>query len=193
LGPLIKRRARAAITALLVCAIAGCAAELPRDLSDTIEVRIVDGLEPHTPVDEGTLLPVFHGLQGGFHVFLALEVSNLDPGSDTLLEGLGREDLPQVTFTLRAPDGLINVASPQQSLADVIDEGWRIGPELVVLRYYEELPLEGFDTVEREAELERFVIDIEAHVEDVRGATGSATTQAQLVFQPCEPSAGPAE
>ena len=190
LGALRSALSRWANAILVTSSLVSCAASLPADLSETIEVRIVEGLQPHSPVDEDTFLSVFHGLQGGFHVFLALEVANLEPGAATLLDGLSHQDLPTLTITMRTPDGLINVASPQQSVAEPINEGWRIGPELVVLRYYEELPIEGFNPVEREAELESFVVDIVAHVEDARGATGTASAQARLVFEPYEPGIG---
>ncbi len=138
--------------------------------------------EDEQTLDEEPPLPIEFGLQGGFHVFIRLALSNLIPGSSDRLEGIRDGNLPIARIAVGAPDGLINAPYDQRIVLERASGGWVSEPLLVVLQYYETPPTSGFEAELRQVEMEGFTVDFTVDVEDARGGQGQVSAQARLDF-----------
>ena len=146
----------------------------------------LSGLSPHPPVEDGAVLPVVRGQQGGFHTYLSVGAQGLEPGSDSLEAGLRAADLPVTRWRLISADGLVTVEQEHWTVAEPDGDGWVTGPHLVVMQYYENPPSEGFDRDAREATLEAESLRLEVDVADVCSRGASATRSVRIRF--AEPS-----
>ncbi len=177
--------ARYATLSLLLGVAAGCDNDPCACTADAAAVAL-DGIEPHEPLDQDSILPIDWGAQGGFHLFLAVEATGIEPGASDLATGLAYGNLPTVLWEVRAPDGILSTESPRRSLAEASGGGWFLGPQRVVLRYYETAPAEAFDADARQVELEQSDIEVSVTVEDACGVNARSSAVVRVAFQ--EPS-----
>jgi hypothetical protein len=178
--------ARYATLLLLLGIAAGCDKDPCARKADDAATVALDGIEPYQPLDQDSVLPIYWGAQGGFHLFLAAQATGIEPGASDLLTGLANGDLPTVLWSVRAPDGMLSTESPRRSLAEASIDGWFLGPQRVVLQYYETWPAGTFDADARQLELESSDIEVSVTVEDACGVQARSSAVVRVAFQ--EPS-----
>jgi len=154
----------------------------PCDVATSPAIVPLSGLSPHPPVEDGAVLSVVRGQQGGFHTYLSLGASGLEPGSDSLEAGLRAADLPVTRWRLISADGLVTVEQEHWTVAEPDGDDWVTGPHLVVMQYYESPPAEGFDRDAREVALEAEDLRLEVDVTDVCGREASAMRTVRIRF-----------
>jgi hypothetical protein len=181
----ILQLARYASLSLLV-ALVGCDKDICARKADNIAVAVLDGLEPYYRLDRDSVLPIHWGAQGGFHLFLAVEASGIQPGASDLATGLAHGNLPTVHWEVLAPDGRLSTERPRRVLAEAANDGWFLGPHRVVLQYYETTPAEAFDADARQVELEQSDIELSVTVDDMCGVQARSSAVVRVAFQ--EPS-----
>ncbi len=138
---------------------------------------VCEGVPPYLAVEDDGVLPVIFGAQGGYHLLLAARVDGIDPGSEDLVTGWDRGDLPLVEWTISTPDEQLSAESPRPTVSVETDHGWVLGPHTVVLHYFEDPP-EEFDGYDRQAELEQLPITVSVTVTD---ACGTVSTDERTV------------
>ena len=149
------------------------------------QALIHSGFYPYESLQPLEVLPIERGSQGGFHVMLAAKVAGIEPGSPTLELALQNDDLPMVTWEVESPDCLLSQETPKRALADHSDAtGILLTPQLVVLRYFEDLPSRGIQAFVREHALQRMPVTVRVTVEDSLGSVATDSTEIYLDFPP---------
>ena len=159
------------------------------DCSAEIEPSVMPllGSRPHPPLEDGVVLSVVRGLQGGFHTYLSVEARGMAVGADNLMDGLSDQTLPVTHWEILAPDGVVTVEQEHWTVAEGSAEAWVTGPHLVVMQYFEVPPAAGFERVEREAALETMEMELTLRVVDHCGREASASRTVWLAFDDEEP------
>ncbi|MCO4772908.1 MAG: hypothetical protein KDA24_22945, partial [Deltaproteobacteria bacterium] len=89
------------LLAALLMFLAGCPGDPCADeVSGWIEVG--EGTVGFKPIEDGAVLGVERGSQGGQHVWVSLQGDGMHPGSRDVSEGLRNDDLPWISFELES-------------------------------------------------------------------------------------------
>jgi len=145
------------------------------------------GSSPSLLLEDGAVLSVVQGLQGGFHTYLSVQAQGMAVGADNLMEGMSDESLPVTHWEILAPDGAVTVEQEHWTVAEGTPEQWVTGPHLVVMQYFEVPPASGFDRLEREEALESMELDLSLRVVDHCGRQASTSRTVWLEFEEGEP------
>ena len=78
-------------------------------------------------------------------------------------------------------DGPLSVPHEQRSVAKPIKEGWRVGPNLILLKHYEDPPPD-YSIEEREREIEGSDIQVSVDVQDHCGVRVVASETTRMTF-----------
>lgn len=144
-------------------------------------VVILDGAASGVVLESASEVQIVFGPQGGFHVYLSVDSYGLEPGADNLSDGYANDDLLRVNWEVRMGDGMLSVPYEQRSVAEPVGEGWRIGPHLILLQYYEDPPPD-YSVEEREQEIEASDIQVSVDVEDHCGVRVVASEMIRMKF-----------
>jgi hypothetical protein len=145
--------------------IAGCAPVEP-----WIEVGSGDG--GFASLDDGDVLRVENGSQGGRHVWVALRADGIDPGSQSDADAMLLGDRPLVDLRLEGPDGVYSLDMSRHIALPAADgPGYELSEQLLPFRLYATLPEDwqntDWEAVERELGAETF--ELTATLEDAEG------------------------
>ena len=142
-------------SALLLVALAGCAAE-GSDVPP--EVILGSGVDAFDPLADGDDLGIVQGPQGGFHVYGSVRAVGLDPGDP---ENLYAESNPTTTFTAYNGDVRVDLG------ASTYQQGLDPGPE----PYYQMIGRLVILDIASPAELDGVTLRIEVVITDVDGVS----------------------
>lgn len=85
------------------------------------------GQDAFEPIEEGAMLQMFRGPQGGTHVFGSLQTSGLDGGSGPLVD-----DIPLVSFSLAVDDATVAEIPPRRTWVPGTEDQAELLGQLVV-------------------------------------------------------------
>ncbi len=140
------------------------------------------GSSAATRLEDGAVLAVVQGLQGGFHTYLSVQAEGMAVGADNLMDGMSDETLPVTHWEILAPDGVVTVEQEHWTVAEGTQSKWVTGPHLVVMQYFEDPPAEGFDRDDREAALETMELELTLRVVDYCGREAATSRAVWLEF-----------
>ena len=153
-------------------------------------IEVGDGADGFLSIQDGAVLPVERGSQGGQHVWAALLAGGLHPGSEDISEGLKNDDLPWISFELQSAEGIhSNENLMRRPLDRMGDDGlYGLDTRQVPFRHWPVLPSDWAETdiSEREALMETFDFTLRATVDDACGDTLTDSVTVRLVFPPRE-------
>jgi hypothetical protein len=157
--------------AIVMLIFSGCPGDpCTDDLSPTLVLG--GGIEGFRAIEDGDILPVERGSQGGQHIWLSIIGDGMHPGSQDVSEGLRKDDLPWISFEMHAPDGTYsNDNLLRQPLQEIADGGWGFLERRVSFRYWSVLPDDWTEIPreQREAELEAMDFVVSGTIEDACG------------------------
>ena len=167
---------------------AGCADDFcGDDLAPLLEVG--DGTHGFLSIDDGAVLQVERGSQGGQHIWAGLVASGLHPGSEDISEGLRNDDLPWIRFELESVEGVHSNENLQRRPLDRYDDGsFGLETRQVPFRHWPVLPDDWAeqDIGDREAFMESLDFVLRATVEDACDDTVTDEVTVRLAFPPRE-------
>ena len=128
------------------------------------EIRIGSGVEQFNPIGETT--GVARGMQGGYHIFAALQGTGLHGGPSLLIN----KKTPLVTFTMHSDDDLISGGFDEAPIRmNTLSDG--------TIEFFGEFAIfNNYDP----AELEDKEIEIFAEIQDTCGRSASSSVRTRL-------------
>lgn len=142
--------------------LGGCEEEVGCHLSDpdTAWIELAEGVRAYEPIDDGRVLEVERGSQGGMHVVPTARLGGVNPGSARFEDGLRNGDLPWVSFHLMDGDGELTLDNRAARLLERGDGYYELAPRNVQFRHFAALPDNwtelDYDEVEADMELREF-------------------------------------
>jgi hypothetical protein len=135
-------------------------------------VEVGTGADAFEPVEDGDVLAVERGSQGGQHVWAGVRAWGVDVGSESDYDAMLNQDRPLVGFELECPDGVLSFDNTWRRLLPPADDGTRLlVGRLVQFEHWVELPADWqeLDWAEVEAELEDIDMTLRVTVEEAGG------------------------
>ena len=190
------RHALLLASAALIAGLAGCGDPSPCAALDPAEARLEvgEGRDRFAPLEPASPMEVERGNQGGQHIWVALRLAGIEPGSETLWDGLSNDDLPEVESVVSGPDGVISADNRRpRVLARGERDEYLLLQNLVVIRHFAELPDDwaGLDYAQVEADMEEVDHDLTVWVQDACGTTLEASAAIRLDFPARDSSSSP--
>lgn len=180
--PLLAAGVVATLLAFPGCEEVGC------DSLDPADAWIEAGgeAEHFEPLEQGQVLLVERGSQGGMHVWVSLRAGGIAPGSEDIWEGIRSGDLPFVEFLLSGPNGLLTADNGRPTVLERGDDEYLVLEQLTQFSHFETLPddWQELDFGEVEQEMEQQDHTVEVRLTDQCGTTVSHTVTVQLEFPP---------
>jgi len=178
------------VLACFALGIAGCDEELTCENLEAVagEVEVGVGEDTFVSIEDGKVIQVERGSQGGMHVWVSLSAAGIHPGSEELWDGLANGDLPDVEFQLLDPDG--GILTPDNQRPSVLvrtDDGrYELLNNLVVFRHFAELPDDWaeLDYGEVEAAMQEVDHTLLVRIEDSCGTVVQDEVLVRLDFPP---------
>lgn len=178
-----------ALFALLV--LAGCDPSLQGlrgpDHTGTAWVDIAEGEHIFGDLQDGDVLEVERGSQGGMHIWGSLLAGGIARGSTTDIEALINGDRPMVDFFLEGLGGNLAEDNAMHELLDDMGDGsLRLVGRRVVFRHFADLPdnWQELDYAEVEAELEAQDLEFGVRIVDGDGREVVDSRTIRLLFPP---------
>ena len=176
-----------ALLPLLAGLVAGCPADpCGDDIDPWMEVG--DGTGGFHSLDDGDVLTVERGSQGGQHIWAGFLARGLHPGSEDISEGLANDDLPWIEFQLESVEGVHSndnlLRRPLTRMEG--DEPYGLVDRQVQFRHWVVLPDDWADKDMGEVEdgLEEVDFVLRAIIEDACGDTITDEVTVRLDFPP---------
>ena len=118
--------------------LAGCVPQAP-----WVEVGTGDG--SFAALEDGDVLDVENGAQGGRHVWVGLRAGGVNPGSVSDGDALRLGDRPLVNFRLEGVEGVYSLDVARFAALDDDTEGYVLSEQLLPFRLYAHLPADWQD------------------------------------------------
>jgi hypothetical protein len=148
-------------------------------------IEIGEGSEGFAALEDGDVLAVERGSQGGQHVWASVRGDGLHPGSPDISEGLRNDDLPWIEFALIGPDGVYsNENLLRQPLQPLPEGGYGFLERRVPFRYWSVLPDDWAEIprAQREDEIEAMEFLLRVSIDDACGDELEDSRMVHIVF-----------
>ncbi len=167
----------------------GCPAgpDLNSHGTDGPAAEIGTGTTSWAPVEEGQVLPVERGSQGGVHVRGAVRTWGVVPGSADDVAAWTNNDRPTLDFALSTEEGRLSITDPiRRALRPGDDGGSDLFGVIVQFHPWVVLPEDwsGIDWVAEEARLEATDLLLSVRVEDQAGVVVVDERSVRIDFPP---------
>lgn len=181
---------RLLVLSALALSLSGCSDPCADDVAPWIEVG--DGTHGFTSIEDGAVLAVERGSQGGQHVWAAVLAGGLHPGSPDITEGLRNDDLPWIEFQLESAEGVHSNENLLRRPLDPIGDHHGLETRQVPFRHWPVLPDDWAeqDIGEREAHLETVDFTLRVIIDDACGDTLTDERTVRLDFPAREEETG---
>ncbi len=175
------------VLSLCVGLVSGCETDYcGDDVAPTLEVG--DGTDGFASIEDGDVLLVERGSQGGQHIWAAIMAKGVHPGSEDISQGLANDDLPWIEFQLESANGVHSNDNLLRRPLDRYEGGELFGLETrqVQFRHWVTLPDDwaDLDMQDVEDDLETIDFVLRATVEDACGDTVTDEVTVRLDFPP---------
>lgn len=149
-----------------------------------VEIGEGTAADAFTPIEPGVTLLVERGSQGGMHVWAALALGDLQPGSEDLWDGLRNGDLPTITLNLSGPHGRLTPDNERPQVLERGDGEYLLLHQQLQFKHFEELPedWQELDYGEVEEEMETQDHTLSVRVEDSCGTVVQEEILVRLDF-----------
>ena len=173
---------RLPILALLLSVLAACGTEPPDGWAE-----LCGEVESFEVLEDGAVLRVERGSQGGMHVFLGMRTGGIEPGPTDLWAGLSQGTLPVVGFEIEGPEGILTPDNARPTVLERVGGGeFELLDNLIQFRHFAEWPTDwaeiNFEEHERAMELQDHVVRVV--IEDANGQLVLDERTVRLSFPP---------
>jgi len=184
-------RAALVLVALLaaMAALPGCEEEPDCDALDPADAWIEAGVgeQQFEPIEDGVVLAVERGSQGGMHVWVSLRAGGIAPGSEDIWEGIRNGDLPYIEILLSGPNGLLTPDNGRPTVLARGDDGeYLLLEQLTQFSHFEDLPddWQDLDFGEVELDMEEQDHTLQVRLTDQCGTEVSDCVTVRFDFPP---------
>jgi len=172
----------------LVVLFAGCDPSLgPSGVSGAAWVELFTGEQSMGPLEDGQVLMVERGSQGGVHIWGSLRAGGIERGSEDQYDALLSGDRPLVEFVLEAPYGVLSNPNVVREYLTANEQGdLLLVGRRVIFRHYSELPedWQELDWEEVEQLMEQDDLTFSVTITDSRGRTAHDSKTVRVEFPP---------
>jgi hypothetical protein len=174
----------------LAVVLGGCDPSLgPSGNSGTAWVQLFTGEQTIEPLDDGQVLMVERGSQGGVHIWGSLRAGGISRGSEDEYEALLSGDRPLVAFALEASYGPLTGDNVVREYLQLDAQGdFTLVGRRVIFRHYSELPedWQELDWEEVEQLMEQDDLTFRVTITDSRGRSAEDSKTVRVQFPPRE-------
>jgi len=172
----------------LIVVFVGCDPSLgPSGVPSTAWVELFTGEQSVGPLEDGQVLMVERGSQGGVHIWGSLRTGGINRGSEDEYEALLAGDRPLVEFVLEASYGVLSNANVVREYLRQDEQGALVlVGRRVIFRHYSELPedWQELDWEEVEQLMEEDDLTFSVTITDSNGRTAHDSKTVRVEFPP---------
>ncbi len=150
---------------------------------------MTSGLGDNQAIEDGHVLLVERGSQGGVHIYGGLRTRGIYRGSEDDYQALLSGDRPLIEFSLENADGVLSSPNAMRDLLTIEDSGAMVlSGRRVVFRHYSELPddWQSLDWQEIEGRLEQEEMIFSVLINDSRGRVLQDSATVRIDFPDSE-------
>jgi hypothetical protein len=147
------------------------------------------GTESFVAVEDGDVLAVERGSQGGVHVRGSLRAWGLDPGSADDVQAFLHNDRPEIEFQLASDEGALSIENVMRRALTHAGPGeFEFLGQIVQFHYWVELPENWteIDWEQEEERLETLDLELSLRIKDVEGVEVRDARTVRIEFPPRE-------
>ena len=135
-------------------------------------------------IEDGQVMEVELGAQGGMHIWVSMRAWGIDPGPSSMWQGLSEGSLPLIGFTITGPAGVHTPENVRPYVPDRAEGEYELLENLVTFDHFPELPdnWQDLDFDEVEAELENTDLQLGVELTDVLGTVVQDSVTIRLDF-----------
>jgi hypothetical protein len=151
--------------------------------------EIGTGTAAWAPIQDGQVLPVERGSQGGVHVRGSVRAWGIDGGSIDDVDAWTHQDRPTIDFELRNEDGVLSIDDPLRRALVPADDGsgaLELLGVIVQFHHWVDLPEDwsGIDWAAEEERLETLDLELFVSVTDRNGVAVEDIRTVRVDFPP---------